>query len=54
MHRNRMKVDAEGKCFFEQYKPEELEAVITRQHKIAEYHKKNRTQTIAFNTNQVR
>ena len=42
MHKNRMKVDAEReKCFFEQYKPKELEAIITRQHKIAEYHKKN-------------
>ena len=29
------------KVFFDEYKPEELEAVISRQHKITEYQKKN-------------
>ena len=37
-----LKVDTEKeKCFFDEYKPEELNAVITRQHEITEYQKKN-------------
>ena len=37
-----LKVDLEkGKCLFDEYIPEELEAVIKRQHKIIENQKKN-------------
>ena len=37
-----LKVDTEKeKCFFDEYNPSELEAVINRQHKITEYQKKN-------------
>ena len=37
-----LKVDTEKeKVFFDEYKPEELEVVINRQHKITEYQKKN-------------
>ena len=39
---NDLKVDLEKeKCFFDEYNPEELEAVIKRQHKVVEYQKKN-------------
>ena len=37
-----LKVDLEKKkCMFDEYIPEELEAVIKRQHKVIEYQKKN-------------
>ena len=37
-----LKVDLEKqKCFFHDYNPEELEAVIKRQHKVIEFQKKN-------------
>ena len=37
-----MKVDLEKeKCMFDEYIPEEVEAVIRRQHKVIEYQKKN-------------
>ena len=37
-----LKVDLEKeKCFFDEYKPEELEKVIKQQHKVTEYQKKN-------------
>ena len=37
-----LKVDLKKeKCLFDEYIPEELEAVIKRQHKIIEYQKKN-------------
>ena len=37
-----LKVDTEKEnCFFDEYNPSELEAVISRQHKITEYQKKN-------------
>ena len=37
-----LKVDLEKeKCMFDEYVPEELEAVIKRQHKVIEYQKKN-------------
>ena len=37
-----LKVDLEkGKCLFDEYIPEELEAVIKRQHKTTEYQNKN-------------
>ena len=37
-----MKVDLEKeKCMFDEYIPEELDKVITRQHKVIEYQKKN-------------
>ena len=36
-----LKVDLETeKCFFDDYNPEELEAVINRQHKVLEYQKR--------------
>ena len=40
---NNLKVDLEKeKCLFDEYIPEELEAVMKRQHKVIEYQKKNK------------